>query len=259
VTGKIAIGASLLAMLSTVANPQEQGPSTAGPPLRLIVTYRCPPPRRAAFRLFLTENGMQRFERWKQDGVLQDYRVLFNWYVDSDTWDGMALLSFPSFAQVARWREIERVSPGGLPRDALELAWPFNSYPADDAFSESAQPAVDASRAVYFAIAYEYTNASEYRDFAGTYLIPQCKAWLHEGGLAGYDLYLTRYAAGKKWQALLVLQYRDIESFSRRDQVMAKVRAQLMKDPAWKALDEKKQKPGVEKELAVADPVLSSR
>jgi len=246
-------GAVLMAMFSTFANPQEP----ENPPLHLIVTYRCPPPRRAAFRLFLTQDGMPRFERWKQDGVLQDYRVMFNWYVDSDTWDGMAVLSFPSYGQVARWREIERISPGGLTRDALELAWPFNSYPADDAWSESAEPAPDPAKIVYFAIAYEYSRASEYRDFAGAYLIPQCRGWMREGVLAGYDLYLARYAVGKKWQALLLLRYRDVDAFSRRDQAIAKVRAQLLTEPAWRAIDEKKLKPGVEKEIVIADPVLA--
>lgn len=199
---------------------------------------------------------MQRFARWKQDGVLKDYRVLFNWYVDSDTWDGMALLTFPSYAQVERWREIERISPGGLPRDALELAWPFNSYPADDAFSESADPAPDPAKVVYFTIAYEYSSLPEFRDFAANYLVPQCKGGMREGVLAGYDLYLARYAAGKKWQALLVLRYRNLDAFSRRDETIAKVRAQLLKDPAWKAMDERKQRPGIEKEIAIADPML---
>jgi hypothetical protein len=253
VTRKLLIGAVLIAALSSIANPQE----SPGPPLRLIVTYRCPPPRRAAFRLFLNESGMQRFERWKQDGILQDYRVLLNWYVDADTWDGMAILSFPNYAEVAEWREIERISPGGLPRDALELAWPFNSYPADDGWSESAQPPAAPAKAVYFAIAYDYTNLSDFREFAGAYLIPQYKGWMREGSLAGYDLYLARYASGKKWQALLLLQYRDLDAFSRRDQTIAKVRAQLMKDPVWKAIDEKKQKPGIEKEIAIADPMLA--
>lgn len=250
--GKWPAGAFLLAMLTGAANPQEP----ENPPLSLIVTYRCPPPRRAAFRMYLNETGMQRFERWKQDGVFQDYRVLFNWYVDSDTWDGMAVLSFPNYAQVARWREIERINPGGLTRDALELAWPFNSYPADDAWSESAEPAPDAAKVVYFATGYDYTNLPEFREFAGAYLIPQCKGWMREGVLAGYDLYLARYAAGKKWQALLLLRYRDMESFSRRDQAMAKVRAALSNDPAWRAIDEKKQKAGIEKEMVIADPML---
>jgi hypothetical protein len=30
-----------------------------------------------------------------------------------------------------------------------------------------------------------------------------------------------------------------------------------MKDPVWKAIDEKKQKPGIEKEIAIADPMLA--
>ena len=250
VTLRMLPGLFVIAMLASVANPQ-----TPGPPVHLILTYRCPPPQRAAFRLFLNENGMRRFEHWKQDGVLQDYRVLFNWYVDADTWDAMAVLSFPSYDQVAKWHEIERVSPGGLPRDALEFAWPFNSYPADDAWSETAEPAADPTKLVYFSTAYEYSNLAEFRNFANSYLIPQYKGWMREGVLAGYDLYLTRYAQGKKWQALVLLRYRDVEAFGRRDEAIAKVRAQLARDSSWKTMDEIKQKPGTIKEVAISDPM----
>lgn len=250
ITRRGLLSGAAIAALAGIAKGQEP----ESPPLRLIVTYRCPPPRRAAFRQYLIENGMQRFEHWKTEGVLQDFRVLFNWYVDADTWDGMAVLSFPSYTQVARWREIERINPGGLTRDALELAWPFNSYPADDVWSESG-PEADPAKVVYFSIAYEYTNLPDFRNFAKAFLIPQCKGWIREGVLAGYDLYLARYATGKKWQALLLLRYRDLDAFGRRDESIAKVRAQLAQDPAWKAMDEKKVKPGIEKEIVIADPM----
>src|ERR1700685_2618292 len=84
--------------------PALQTPPQGGP-TELLITYRCPPPRRAAFRQYMSEAGIQRFEHWKQDGVLSDYRFLVNWYVDVDAWDAMAVLSFPTYAQVARWKE----------------------------------------------------------------------------------------------------------------------------------------------------------
>src|SRR5580692_1834585 len=139
---------------SALAQSPQPGPQAAQQdgPTELIITYRCPPPRRAAFRQFVTESGIRRFAQWKQDGVLSDYRFLFNWYVDVDAWDAMAVLSFPSYSQVARWKEIERASPGGLVRDALDMAWPLNSYPADLVSSGAAEQPHDAARSVFFVI-----------------------------------------------------------------------------------------------------------
>src|SRR5579871_5536771 len=77
------------------------------------------------------------------DLVHVDYRFLFNWYIDVDTWDAMAVLSFPDFAAAVRWKDIEKGSPGGLPRDALEMAWPLNSYSADLLTREVADPSTD--------------------------------------------------------------------------------------------------------------------
>ncbi len=205
----LGLAATLLAQ-----QPQPAPPPTDGP-TELIVTYRCPPPRRAAFRQFMTESGIQRFEHWKQDGLLKDYHFLINWYVDVDEWDAMALLSFTSYAQVARWKDIERASPGGLIRDALELAWPLNSVPADLAWRSppSPDPQPPAS-SVYFVVPYDAASPAAFRDFANGNLIPQIKTGLGSG-LASYSIYTNRYPGGKKWQGLLVLEYKDMDSFSR--------------------------------------------
>src|SRR6185437_9651502 len=128
-------------------NPEPQPQSG---PTELIITYRCPPPRRAAFREYMNEVGIGRFERWKQDGILKDYKFLFNWYIDVDTWDAMAVLSFPSYAEAGRWKEIEHANPGGLSRDALEIAWPLNTYSADLVWQSSPTQGDDHSHSVYF-------------------------------------------------------------------------------------------------------------
>src|SRR5271167_332740 len=92
--------ATWMVLAAALLQAQQPGDATGGP-TRLLITYRCPPPRRAAFRQYMAEYGIQRFEHWKQDGVLSEYRFLFNWYVDVDAWDAMAVLSFPTYAQVA--------------------------------------------------------------------------------------------------------------------------------------------------------------
>jgi hypothetical protein len=238
----------LFAAMLPAQEPQGSGPT------ELIVTYRCPPPRRAAFRQYMVELGMQRFARWKQEGVLKDYRLLFNWYIDVDTWEAMAVLSFPNFASVARWKEIEKASPGGLSRDALDMALPLNTYSADLLTRESTDAPQDASR-VYFVVAYDLPTPAEFRDYANSYLVPQAKAAIREGILSAYTIFTNRFPGGKRWQGLLILEYKDVDSFSRRDEVMAKVRTQLRADPAWKAA-EGKNKPAYEREPVISEALV---
>ena len=248
----MALGSGLAIAQPPAGAPQEH----AGEPPQLVITYRCPPPRRAAFRQFMTQGGVQRFERWKQDGMLKDYRVLFNWFSDVDTWDAMAVLTFPGYVQMARWKEIERINPGGLPRDALDIAWPVNAYSAELGWHGGIEDGHDHTHSVYLVIPYDYTGLPEYKDYASAYLIPQAKGWMREGILAGYDLYLNRFPAGKPWDALLILEYKDMDAFSRRDEVAAKVQSQLRSDPAWKAVNDSKQKAGTERESVLADTLI---
>ncbi len=207
-----------LAILASSLPAQEP----QGGPTQLIVTYRCPPPRRAAFRQYMTELGIQRFERWKQEGLLKDYRLLFNWYIDVDTWDAMAVLSFPNYAAVARWRDVEKTSPGGLARDALDMAWPLNTYSVDLVAHEAGDPLTDLAHAVYFVVAYDFATPAAFRDFARTAIGPQTKALLREGLIAESSFFANRYPGGKRWQGLAVLVFKDLDAFARREEVIAK-------------------------------------
>jgi hypothetical protein len=227
------------------AQPPQDGPT------ELLITYRCPPPRRAAFRQYMSELGIQRFEHWKKDGLLKDYRFLFNWYVDVDTWDAMAVLSFPNYAAVARWKEVERTSPGGLARDALDMAWPLNSYPSDLVLHESTEQPLHT---VYFAIPYDLAAGVDFHDYVNSYVAPQVKGLVREGIVAGYNLYLNRYPGGKRWNGLLLLEYKDMDAFARRDEINAKVRAQLKTDPAWKPAANKL---ATEREPVIADALAA--
>lgn len=212
--------------------PQPQNGAAA-----LIITYRCPPPHRAGFRQYMSEFGLARFERWKQDGVLQSYRFLINSYVDADAWDAMALLSFANDTQVEKWVDVEKINPGGLARDALEIVWPLSTYSAVlvNGAGDSSQ---NLSNSVFFVVPYDAPE-SEYLDFANSYLAPQASAWMREGILASYSIFRNRYPGGKRWQGLMVIEYKDAQAFSKRDQVNVKVRAQLLSDPAWRAAADK--------------------
>jgi hypothetical protein len=146
------------------------------------------------------------------------------------------VLSFTSYAQVARWKEIERVSPGGLIRDALELAWPLNTTSADLIWHGAAEEPRNPAASVYWVIPYDAGNAGMFRDFANANLLPQVKAWMHDG-LASYSIYSNRYPGGKRWQGLVVLEFKDMEAFSHAKS--------LPKDPR-----------GGERESAMADAVV---
>ncbi len=203
-------------ILSAALLPAQEAPAT---PAHLVITYRCPPPRRAAFRQYMTELGVQRFDRWKQDGVLKDYRFLFNSFVDVDTWDAMAILTFPNFGAIAKWREIEKTNPGGLARDAIDIAWPLNTYPVDLVSHEAAESPGDLSHAVYFITPYDSSSPGLFADYVKNVIGPQAKAYLRADLLAEYTLLTNRYPGGKRWQGLAILVFKDLGALSRRDEI----------------------------------------
>ncbi len=71
----------------------------------------------------------------------------------------MAVLSFRQYADVARWREIERSSPGGLSLGSLRLGAPTNSYSADLTWhGRASNEKGDSSKSVFFVIPYDVMN-----------------------------------------------------------------------------------------------------
>jgi hypothetical protein len=240
--------AALLLLVSNLAASQQSGPTT------LIITYRCVPASRAAFRESIVQTDVPKFERWRRAGTLENYRLFFNWYVDENTWDVMAVLSFRQYADVARWREIERTSPGGLSRESLKLGAPTMTYSVDLTWHRTApNDQSDSGKSVFLIIPYDVVNLEEYKPYVSGYVLPQIDGWMTEGVLRSYSLYLNRYYAGKPWESLLVLEYKDMDSFGQRENVVAKVRAALSADPKWKALSENKKNVRTEKELVLAE------
>jgi hypothetical protein len=251
VAKRLLLAAAFVAASLSAARPtpaQEQGGPTA-----LVITYRCAPANRPAFRESVLKNDLPRFERWKRAGALESYRLLFNWYVDEGTWDMMAVLSFRNYAGVARWREIERGSPGGLSQESLRLGAPTNTYSADLTWRGSSPRAGDSVKSVFFVIPYDVADMGEYKPYVAGYVIPQLEGWIREGVLNGYGMYLNRYYAGRPWDSLLILEYKDMESFGRRESVVAKVRAALAADAKWKALSDTKKNLRTEKESVLAE------
>jgi len=235
----------LAAARADAADPRDIGPRA------LIITYHTTPAHRAAFRHELEESTAQ-WSRWKEEGVLQDYRLVYNRYVDSANWDAIALLSFAGDAGTERWKRIEIDSPAGLSSKALDLATAIDTVPAD-LMRQNGKSARDS---VFLVIPYEYlVPVNEYIQYLDDYTLPQLDGWMREGVLAHYDVYLARYPAGRPWQALLVLEYKGDRGLAARDAVVAKVRARLKDNPKWKAISDSKKNVRNERAPVIADPL----
>ena len=246
----VALGfvAAFAALAAMAADRRDAGP------LGLIITYHTTPANRAAFREQLEHAGGRQFQRWKDEGVLQSYHMLFNRYVDSHNWDAMVVLGFASPADLARWKKVERQSPAGLFPEALALTDAIETVPAD-AMREGSS--AEASRdPVYLVIPYEVlVPTAEYLSYLDGYVIPQLEGWKNEGVLSAYRVYLPRYGAGRPWASLLMLEYRNEQALGAREAVVAKVRERLKENREWKAISDNKKKMREEKQLVIADPI----
>jgi hypothetical protein len=238
---------TLAAHRAQAADPRDAGPRV------LIIMYHTTPANRVAFRHEL-ESVTGQWRRWKDEGVLQDYRLVYNRYVNSANWDAMALLSFAGDAGLARWKRIETESPAGLSPKALELTTAIDTVPADS-MRENGKSTQDT---VFLVIPYEYVVAvNDYIQYLDDYTLPQLDGWMQEGVLAHYAVYLARYPAGRPWQSLLVLEYKGDRGLAARDATVAKVRAKLKDNAKWKAISDSKKNVRNEREPVIADPLAA--
>ena len=225
----------------------------SGGPRELVISYRAQAATRPAFRAYLLKQETARLAGLKRKGVLEHYQILFNPFVTPRTWDALLLLTFPSYADTARWKEIERTMPGGLDKTGLALAAPSDTISADLSWTSAAPDAGDGKNAVFYVIPYEYNILDQYKKYIDAYLIPQVTGWIKEGVLARYSIYLNRDPVGPGWDSLFLYQYRDLEAFGRREEITAKVREPLRQNPAWKALNDVKSTIRTEGENTIAE------
>ena len=205
----------------------------------------------------MVNGGVARFERWKNEGLLKDYHILFNSYLDSETFDLVTLLTFTDYSGVAKWKEIEKRTPGGLPDEALKLVRFALTYSLDQLhYSASVEPPA-RGKSVFLLIPYDYLiPTDDYVKYVGAYVIPQMNGWLAENVLASYRLYVSRYSTERAWGSLFVLEYRDSEAFGKREATVAKVREQLKSNAAWVTASQNKQKIRIEKQTIIAEELL---
>ena len=242
-------------LLSALSVGMAQAADThEGGPLSLIITYNAPPANRVALRKEMDGDGVRQFQRWQDEGILKDYRLLFNRFADSDNLDAVAILTFSSEAAAERWKKIEQLAPGGLNKRALALTTAIHTAPAD--LERGNHAAGAQSQTVFMLLPYEtLVPAPDYLKYADGYVIPQFEGWIKEGLLASYGIYVNRYAAARPWSTLVLLEYRSDAALGRREAVVAKVRAKLKDNPDWRAISDSRKSVRNEKQLVLADRI----
>jgi hypothetical protein len=249
--------ARLFLCLAAAATAIGQDPKQTGP-TTLVITYRCLPAQRVQLRQQMEKTGLARFQHWKEEAILADYHILFSRYVDTDAWDMMAVLSFPTYAEVEKWKRIERLYPAGLIGEALSNVAAINSYPADLVRQGSASEV--PAQPVFLVIPYEVQVAAPaYLQYVDDYAKPQLDGWITEGVLARYAIVMQRYTAARPWDCLIVMEYKDDASLGEREKVAAKVKARLMSNAAFAGADENKENVRVQRQAVVADELVLGR
>jgi hypothetical protein len=224
-----------------------------GGPTSILIAYRSEPANRPAFRKYLQKDMLARLAKLKGAGVLSSYQILFNPFTTPATWDAMTILRFAHYADTQQWRQIERTQPGGLDAAGLRLAKPVDTYSADLPWEGQADDPGPEEDGVYYVIPYEYSSADQYRKYVDAYVIPQVVGWMREGVLSGYRIFMNRYQVGRPWDSLFIYRYRNLESFGRRDEIVAKVRLTLVDKPEWKQLNDIKQTIRTENENTISE------
>lgn len=246
------VAAAPAAMAQSAADLQLEGPRT------MVIHYRAEPADRAAFRAFMTGPHAAMLRKLRQEGKIAGFRSFFSWYAQPTVWDAMVELRFSDFAAVAEWNRIERTMPGGLSAEGLRLGRPVQTMLADAGWAGGNNgDDATAAASVYYVIPYTYQKAEEYRDYVAAYAVPQYEGWLKAGLLSGYEVLMNRHPVGDPdpWDALLILRYRDIDAFGKRQHILDEVRKGLRQQPAWLAWHQKKGSVRSEAENSIADLV----
>ena len=188
-------------------------------PVSLVIAYRVRPEQRGALRKAMEEGGVDRFNRWQKDGLLKEYRLLFNSYLDSETYDLLSFLSFYDASGIARWKEVEKRTPGGLPAEVLPYLTSATTYSLETVFAGASARAATPGKSAFAVAPYDVLiPVDDYGKYLEAEVVPQIKAALEENALASCSIYLTRYSGGRPWRAVFVFEYRDRRASTARRQ-----------------------------------------
>lgn len=220
----------------------------------LLLLYRCKPENRPAFRDYLRRVLVPRLQAMEKTGALAEERILFSRYVDTENWDALIFLRFPTPEAASAWSNIEAETPAGLDTEGLRLVTAISTYPLDQMQAGSASS--EAAHPVFLVIPYDYmVSPDEYIAYLHDYVKPQTDGWIEAGVLERYDMYIGRDASGRPWSSVLLLEYKDDKAFGRRAGVISEVRAKLRNNPDWKAISDRKQSVRVEHAAIIADEI----
>jgi hypothetical protein len=235
----------LAASVSHATSSPEPGPS-------LMISYRVTPAQRVVLQQEMRKLAAGELRQRQAAGMLTSYRVLFSRYADAEGWDAMALLTFKNDTELGRWKEIERTRPAGLNARALAATTEIRTDAVEGVRQQGS--AAPTGRSVFLVIPYKaLVSKSDYLKYADGYVLPQFAGWMEEGVLSQYNVYSNVFTAGRSWNTMIVLEYKDDEALGRREAVVAKVRERLKLDPAWKAISDDKKDVRVELHPVIAD------
>ncbi len=246
-----ALGAGAGAVMAATA--AQAADVITGGPKELLISYRCEAENRPAFRAWLAGEMSLFLGRLVDQGTLVEWQILFNPFTSTGTWDAMLVMSFKTYAETQAWKIIERTRPGGLSQAALKLGQPIQTYCCDLPWHGVAQEPGPVGPRVAYCIPYEYNAAGAYSSYVDAYVVPQVEGWIKEGIISRYRLYLNRFNVGPPWDSYFIYEYRDMDAFGRREEVLLKVREPLKADPTWAHLNEIKSTLRTESENTVAD------
>ena len=223
----------------------------------LVLSLYSKPAERVALRAALASAQAAALHRFRQSGLLSGYSLLFSRYADRDTWDAMEVLHFPNEAALASWRRVERRSPGGLVPAVLGLVRSLHTVVTDRVRGGGVDTAADPSILV---IPYQAAvPEDEYLRYLDGYTLPQLRGWVAAGVLDGFQIEFCRFPGGRRWNALLFLDYRDDAALARRATVVAQVRARLAAtNPRWKAYSDDKKSIRTERAITVAERLAAA-
>ena len=200
----------------------------------MILNYSCSPEKRVEFREYMETKGVSQFEKWKKDGVMRNYLILFSSVVNEQLPDMWVILDFEKFVDVEKWQTVERDHPGGLSPEGLALAHPKTAVYADLGW-QGGTPNADPTKSVWMLIPYvELVDSAKYEDFVNQYVIPQLKGWVKSGIMPSYNIYLDQNPTNAPWHSLLVFEYDGMRGIALRDNVKQSMRDTLQSDAGYR-------------------------
>ena len=224
-------------------------PASASPVLTVAVQVR--PVDRPALRAALFRDQTAILKKWRANGLITGYRLLFGRYPDAGQWDAFEMLNFRDQAALARWRNAAKEP---FDRAVLALAQKIETTPGDGVRGEGGRSRNPAILVIPYQL---MVSPQEYVSYLDGYTIPQFRGWMKAGVLDGYDVVMSSYPAGRQWAALIILRYHDDVALGRREEIVQVTRATLASDRAWKALADAKKSIRTEGALTVADEMAS--